>query len=120
LRLQSGCNRLGRAESNEFRLDHSSVAPAHCEVWLMDEEVLVRDLGAATGTLIDGQPVKALVDVELATAFGLVGGFGTAIQVPAGTVVVRGSLIVARGKSYKVTRPPHDNHGVLTLELTAA
>lgn len=76
---------------------------------------------------IDGRPVLALLDVELATAFGLVGGQETLIQVPYGTSVVRHSLVSVpfdcrnrsiAGKTYKVTRTPHDEHGVLTLELT--
>jgi len=72
----------------------------------------------AEAITVDGVSVKALVDVEIATALGIVGGQGTLIQVPAGTVVSKGSLVVARGKTFKVTRPPFNEHGVVTLELT--
>lgn len=69
---------------------------------------------------IDGQTVQALVDVELATALGLVGGQGTLIQVPEGTAVQRGSTVAARGKTYTVARPPFVDVGIITLEVTLA
>lgn len=81
----------------------------------------------AEPVVIDGLPAAALLDVELATALGMVGGQGSLIQVPAGTAVARHSLVFVpsscsvramAGKTYKVTRPPHDEHGVLTLEVT--
>src|SRR6185369_4791426 len=56
--LKPGCNRLGRAEENDFVLPHDSVSGAHCEVWLTEEAVLVRDLESRNGTFIDEQRVS--------------------------------------------------------------
>lgn len=67
---------------------------------------------------IDGIDVNALIDTELAEVFALVGGVSTSIRVPAGTYVIKGSTVIARGKTYTVARPPYDDFGVLILGLT--
>lgn len=55
--LSEGLNRIGRAEGNEVRIEGPSVSACHCELWIMKERVLVRDLGSTNGTFVDGRPV---------------------------------------------------------------
>ena len=76
--LTPGCNRLGREGENDFLVPHASVSRQHCEVWLMDDALLVRDLNSRNGTFVDearveeaailtGQTLR-LGDVELLVA----------------------------------------------------
>jgi hypothetical protein len=58
IHLTPGCNRLGREGENDFLLPHPSVSHQHCEVWLMEDAVMVRDLGSRNGTFICGEPVQ--------------------------------------------------------------
>ena len=76
--LTPGCNRLGREGENDFLVPHPSVSRLHCEVWLMDEALMVRDLNSRNGTFVDGARVQEaavltgqtlrLGDVELLVA----------------------------------------------------
>jgi pSer/pThr/pTyr-binding forkhead associated (FHA) protein len=56
--LKWGVTRLGRAEDNDFPIDHPSVSSHHCEVTLDLNAVSVRDLGSTNGTFVNGQPVQ--------------------------------------------------------------
>lgn len=56
--LTPGCNRVGREGENDFLLPHASVSHHHCEVWLTEEAVLVRDLGSRNGTFVDEARVE--------------------------------------------------------------
>lgn len=56
--LTPGRNRLGREGENEFLVPHPSVSRHHCEVWLTDEAVLVRDLGSRNGTFVNDERVE--------------------------------------------------------------
>lgn len=67
---------------------------------------------------IDGIDVNALIDDEVAEVFALVGGVSTSIRVPAGTYVNKGSTVIARGKTYTVTRAPYKNFDELFLGLS--
>lgn len=59
IQLAPGCNRLGReGDDNDFLIPHASVSRHHCEVWLTDDAVLVRDLGSRNGTFIEGQGIE--------------------------------------------------------------
>jgi hypothetical protein len=85
--LIAGCNRLGREGENDILLPHASVSRQHCEVWLTDDAVLVRDLGSRNGTFVEGARVEEaqifngqtlrVGDVEL-----LVAGAPARISVP--------------------------------------
>ena len=78
IRLAPGCNRLGREGENDFLVAHPSVSGHHCEVWVTNEALLVRDLGSSNGTYVDDSPVQEaqvldgqtlrLGDVELVVA----------------------------------------------------
>jgi hypothetical protein len=56
--LLPGLIRIGRAEGNDYRIDHPSISSHHCELVVADENVLVRDLASTNGTFIDGLPVR--------------------------------------------------------------
>lgn len=55
--LNPGCNRFGREGENDVLVPHPSISRQHCEVWLTDEAVLVRDLSSRNGTFVDEQRV---------------------------------------------------------------
>lgn len=55
--LQPGLNRVGRSATSDVRIDDTSVSGSHCELWVREESILVRDLGSTNGTYLDGQPV---------------------------------------------------------------
>jgi hypothetical protein len=57
LELAPGCNQVGREGENQILLPHPSVSARHCEVWLMEDSVLIRDLDSCNGTFVDGQRV---------------------------------------------------------------
>ena len=48
--LGPGRNVLGREGANDFLVLHPSVSRHHCEVWLTEEAVMVRDLHSRNGT----------------------------------------------------------------------
>lgn len=50
--LQPGVNRIGRATSNDVRIDESTISGAHCELWLLEDALRVRDLGSTNGTYV--------------------------------------------------------------------
>ena len=58
IQLSPGCNRLGREGENDFLVPHPSVSSQHCEVWLTEDAVLVRDLSSRNGTFVEGARVE--------------------------------------------------------------
>lgn len=58
LALGEGLNRVGRAPENEVRIEGPTVSACHCEIWLMRDRILLRDLGSTNGTFVAGRPVS--------------------------------------------------------------
>ena len=56
--LYPGCNRVGREGDVEILFAHPSVSRHHCEVWLTEDAVLVRDLDSRNGTFVEGHEVR--------------------------------------------------------------
>lgn len=56
--LQPGLNRVGRAAGNEVRIDDGSISARHCEIWVDDDSLRIRDLGSTNGTYLDDTPVS--------------------------------------------------------------
>jgi len=52
---------IGRGEEAKFRIQQDSVSRRHCEVFIKDGGVYVRDLGSTNGTFLDGEQVTAAV-----------------------------------------------------------
>ena len=55
--LVHGPNLLGRAEDCSVRFAAPAVSARHCEVFVSEFGVRVRDLGSSNGTFVDGAPV---------------------------------------------------------------
>ncbi len=55
--LAPGCNSVGREGEHSILLPHDSVSRRHCEIWLMEDAVLVRDLESRNGTFINDERV---------------------------------------------------------------
>lgn len=49
---------LGRAETAEIRLDHSSVSRQHCAFWYENDACWVQDCGSTNGTYVNGIKVS--------------------------------------------------------------
>jgi serine phosphatase RsbU (regulator of sigma subunit) len=49
---------LGRAESAQIRLDHSSISRHHCRFWMENENCFVADCGSTNGTYVNGLKVS--------------------------------------------------------------
>lgn len=56
--LLDGLNRVGRSPTCEISLQEASLSAVHCELWLMSERLLVRDLGSTNGTFVNGKPAS--------------------------------------------------------------
>src|SRR5579872_4164137 len=48
---------LGRAESADIRLDHTSVSRQHCRFWMEGKLCLIEDCGSTNGTYVNGLKV---------------------------------------------------------------
>src|ERR1041384_1510939 len=57
IQLKSGQNRLGRADQNDFQVNHPSVSGSHCESVVSSAGVLLKDLGSTNGTFVNRAPV---------------------------------------------------------------
>lgn len=55
--LRDGLNRVGRTAGCEVRIDDNTISSQHAEIWVMEETVLVRDLGSTNGCFLDGRPI---------------------------------------------------------------
>ena len=67
---------VGRSDEARFRLRQDSVSRRHCEFFIEDDAVHVRDLGSTNGTFLDGEEIAA----------------DTATVVPPGAVVQVGGI----------------------------
>jgi hypothetical protein len=59
--LEEGRNTIGRGRANDIQVEHPTISEAHCEIELLPEGAVVRDLGSTNGTFIDGEPVQVSV-----------------------------------------------------------
>jgi len=59
--LKAEKNTIGRLEDNSFHIPEGSVSSHHCEVFLRDKEVVVKDLNSTNGTFINGEKVSESV-----------------------------------------------------------
>ena len=57
IQLKPGLNRLGRADQNDFQVNHPSVSGSHCEIIVSSAGVLLKDLGSTNGTYVNRAPV---------------------------------------------------------------
>lgn len=83
IQLQPGVNRIGQTDDNDFTINHSSLSPHHCELMVSDAGVLLKDLGSANGTFVNGSPVREVwLQSGQRIQFGAVDTIFEAIQSP--------------------------------------
>ena len=58
IELKLGANRIGRSPETDFPITHPTISSLHCEVVLMEEGLVIRDLESTNGTFVDGRPVR--------------------------------------------------------------
>jgi pSer/pThr/pTyr-binding forkhead associated (FHA) protein len=46
---------VGRGAENTLSIQDNSVSHAHCEIFVYNEDVIVRDLGSSNGTFVNGE-----------------------------------------------------------------
>lgn len=80
--LQQGLNRVGRSPENEVVLEGSAVSAVHCELWLMKERLLLRDLASTNGTFVDGRAVSE-IELHRGALLGIGGKDLTVVDLPA-------------------------------------
>ncbi len=56
--LKEGANSIGRGDHNDFKIPDASVSDSHCEVFVQDGAIKIKDLGSTNGTHIDRSQVK--------------------------------------------------------------
>ncbi|MGA2175530.1 MAG: FHA domain-containing protein [Verrucomicrobiota bacterium] len=58
IQLKPGANSLGRSDANDFKINDPSVSGSHCQVWVSDSAVVLRDLGSTNGTFVGGSRIQ--------------------------------------------------------------
>jgi len=74
---------IGRAEADDvaLRLPADYVSRRHCELLDREGVVVLRDLGSTNGTVLDGQPVAAGVEVAVASGSTIqIGGYRIRVE----------------------------------------
>jgi hypothetical protein len=61
IELRLGTNRIGRSQSNDFVIEHSTISGQHCELVLANDQVLLRDKESTNGTFVNDQPVQEAI-----------------------------------------------------------
>lgn len=56
---------VGRGSEAKFRIQQDSVSRRHCELFVEDDEVYIRDLGSTNGSLVDDEEVPANTAVRV-------------------------------------------------------
>src|SRR6266496_5082282 len=119
IQLKPGQNRLGRADQNDFQVNHPSVSGSHCEIVVSSAGVLLKDLGSTNGTYVNRAPVhEALLQTGQHLHLGGVEMLFEATA-PAGTsapgaapvavpVAARINLPRPAAGSLRISKPPAD------------
>lgn len=71
-RLKPGITRVGRTNDNDVQIDELAVSAHHCEFEVTENGALIRDLGSAGGTFLEGEWIE-----EKAVRGGEMIGLGT-------------------------------------------
>ena len=81
---------VGRAEDAKFRIQQDSVSRRHCEFFVKDDTVFVRDLGSTNGTLLDDEAIAASVATRVAPgSIVRIGGVAFRVEYDSATVTQR-------------------------------
>lgn len=58
IELKLGANRVGRHPDNDFPIEHPTISSIHCEIVLMNDGVILRDLESTNGTFVNDEKVR--------------------------------------------------------------
>jgi pSer/pThr/pTyr-binding forkhead associated (FHA) protein len=58
--LKLGINRVGRSPDSDLFIDHVTVSGLHCEISIVDNELLIRDCHSTNGTFYQGTPINEI------------------------------------------------------------
>ena len=58
--LKLGVNRIGRSPDSDLFIDHVTVSGLHCEISIVDNELLIRDCHSTNGTFYQGTPINEI------------------------------------------------------------
>jgi|LakMenEpi03Aug12_release.lakeMendotaPanAssembly.Ray.scaffolds.fasta_scaffold287175_2 predicted component of type VI protein secretion system len=96
---------VGRSDEAKFRFKNDSVSRRHCEFFIQDDVIFVRDLGSTNGTLLDQQSIAG----------------DDATPVPSGSVVRVGNMAfrVEYGSAADPLVEPHAGSDTLRLAENA-
>src|SRR5258708_7618722 len=64
LKLTDGVNSVGRHDDCSVRIESSQVSRKHCELFEKKGMLLVKDLGSANGTFVNGKKVEGQLVLE--------------------------------------------------------
>lgn len=56
--LSKGLTRIGRRETNDWKIQDESVSGTHCEIEKDDTGFVLRDLGSTNGTKVNNEQIK--------------------------------------------------------------
>src|SRR5712691_9723858 len=56
--LKLGVNRLGRSPANDFQIEHATISATHCEIFVAEGELIVRDCNSTNGTFVEDEPIQ--------------------------------------------------------------
>jgi predicted component of type VI protein secretion system len=100
---------IGRAEEAKFRIRRDSVSRRHCEVFIKEGGVYVRDLGSTNGTFLDGEQVTAAVASFVPPAGEIrIGGVAFRVEYTPATAAPVPEDDTASLDTLPVERPPID------------
>lgn len=94
---------VGRGEEARFRVHQDSVSRRHCELFLNNDTVFVRDLGSTNGTMLDGERIASSV----------------AAVVPPGSQIRVGGIVFRVEYASAVASVPAEPQGDDTVPMAA-
>jgi pSer/pThr/pTyr-binding forkhead associated (FHA) protein/tetratricopeptide (TPR) repeat protein len=105
---------VGRVPGVDIQIEDDSVSRRHAELILQGRDVVLRDLGSANGTNLNGAPLTE----EMVLAPGDIIQFGvveTTFEVPSAALARRGGGKMARGGEGGDAPAPRNNKGKLIV-----
>jgi predicted component of type VI protein secretion system len=81
---------VGRSDEAKFRVQQDSVSRRHCELFIKDDAVFVRDLGSTNGTILDGERIASPVATRVPPGAQIrVGGIVFRVEYESAAVIAR-------------------------------
>ncbi len=58
IQLKPGANYIGRGFANDFKIPDPSVSGSHCQINVVGNSIIIKDLGSTNGTFVNRAPIK--------------------------------------------------------------